>query len=200
MKNMERFVNFSDGVMAIAVTLLVLPLAERASNARINSYHDFQAAFAHQLAIFFLSFVVICRYWEVHHNLFSSLKTFSALLFWLNAAWLASIVLVPFTSEIIGNASGTNAFTTAVYIGSLLITSYIGVAIQWVIVQSPQLRKPGVLAPSRLLYGATSAVAMTAAFVLSVLVPSIGPWSLLLLIPAGYVAKYWPAQLKHNLS
>jgi uncharacterized membrane protein len=188
MKNFERFINFSDAVIAIAVTLLVLPLVERAANSNIDSYSKFVSSFGNLLFIFLLSFVVICRYWEVHHDLFNTVKSFNIRLFWLNAAWLASIALIPFTSELIGN-NGDSVFITSLYIGSLLITSYIGVAIQWEIVHSPSIQKPSAAKSLNSTYGVASAVAMTLALVISILFPGIGVWALLLLIPAGYISK-----------
>lgn len=188
MKNFERFINFSDAVIAIAVTLLVLPLVEHATKSNIDSYKEFVSSFGNLLFIFLLSFVVICRYWEVHHDLFNTLKSFSVPLFWLNAAWLASIALIPFTSELIGN-HGNSAFITSLYIGSLMVTSYIGVAIQWEIVRSPTLQKPSAAKSLNNTYGLASATAMTLALIVSILLPQVGVWALLLLVPANYVSR-----------
>ena len=189
MKSMDRFVNFSDAVMAIAVTLLILPLTERASGLRVNSYHAFASAYGHLIFIFLLSFVVICRYWEVHHNLLNSIQTFNGAMFWLNAFWLLSIVFIPFTSELIGNDSTNSVFINAVYIGSLTLTAYIGFGIQWLTVHSPALQKPSSVSSRSASYGLVSAAVMSAALVLAVLVPSLGVWPLLLLVPASYVAR-----------
>lgn len=189
MKSLDRFVNFSDAVMAIAVTLLVLPLAQRASDLHVTSYAQFWSAFSHLILIFVLSFVVICRYWEVHHNLLNSVSSFNIGLFWLNAAWLLSIALIPFTSELIGNNSNNNVFINSIYIGSLLITSYLGVAIQLVILHSPSIQKSSLSKKLPSTYGIASAIAMTLALLLNIVLPSVGIWSLLLLIPVGYVSR-----------
>jgi uncharacterized membrane protein len=188
MKNFERFINFSDAVMAIAVTLLVLPLVEHATSSSITSYRGFVSSFGNPLFIFLLSFVVICRYWEVHHNLFSNLKSFNTRLFWLNASWLVSIVLIPFTSELLGNSS-ESVFITSIYIGSLLITSYLGVAIEWEILHSPILQKPSAAKSLRSTYGLVTAIAMTLALAISIMFHDIGLWALLLLVPASYISK-----------
>jgi uncharacterized membrane protein len=202
MKNFERFINFSDAVIAIAVTLLVLPPVEHATSSTISSYQGFISNFGNPLFIFLLSFIVICRYWEVHHDLLNSLKSFNVRLFWLNAAWLISIVLIPFTSELLGNNS-KSAFITGIYIGSLLITSYIGVALQWEIVHSPYLQKPTAAKSLHATYGVASAIAMTLALVISIVFHGIGLWALLLLIPASYISKTFRNQrlldLMHRL-
>jgi uncharacterized membrane protein len=194
MNNFERFVNFSDAVIAIVVTLLVLPLVERATTAHVSSYGQFNATFGSLLFIFLLSFVVICRYWEVHHDLFNNLKTFNAALFWLNVAWLISIALIPFTSELLGNNSGSSSFITSLYIASLLVTSYVSVAIQVTITHSPQLQRPGAAKSLDKTYGVASAIAMTLALIISIILPSVGTWALLLLIPASQIGRRWQAK------
>lgn len=188
MKDMQRFANFSDAVMAIAITLLILPLTERAANARITSFHAFGAAFGHLLLVFLLSFVVIYRYWEVHHDLMRSVQTFDAKLFWCNGLWLLSIAIIPFTSELIGNNATNSVFINGIYIASLMITGYAGYAMQFTASHSPHLRRPGAAALP-VSYGLYSAVAMTLALLIAIAVPSIGIWSLVLLIPAGYIRR-----------
>lgn len=172
--------------MAIAVTLLVLPLVDRAASAHVNSYNDFVNSFGHLLLIFLLSFVVICRYWEAHHDIFNNLQSFNTRLFWLNAGWLISIALIPFTSEIIGNDTTNSTFVTGLYIVSLLIASYIGVAMQWEIIRSPSIQKPSAAKTLRPNNGLAGAIAMTLALVVSILFPSVGVWALLLVIPASH--------------
>ncbi len=188
MQKIERLANFSDAVVAIAVTLLVLPLTERAASIRIVSFRDFKEAFTHLIFIFLLSFVVVCRYWLVQHGLINSLKTFNNRVFWLNAAWLMSIALIPFTSEIIGNSNANSALITGIYIGSLLLTSYIGFAMKWVILRSPELQKAS-LGSLRHCYSGLAVTAMTLALVVSIIFPTIGPLALLIMIPLGFSDK-----------
>ena len=102
---MERFVNFSDVVIAIAVALLVLPLIERAAATYIHSYSGFISTFGQPLLIFLLSFGVIRRYWEGHNNILESLRIFNSSPFWLNTTQFLSIALIPFASRINSNSS-----------------------------------------------------------------------------------------------
>jgi uncharacterized membrane protein len=191
-KSIKRLINFSDAVIAIAVTLLVLPLVDRAANSHISSYGSFVSSYGSLILIFIISFVVICRYWEVHHELFSTVLSFTKPLFWLNALWLLSIALIPFTSELLGNNSSNSTFIRSIYIVSLLLTSYIGVAIQLVIIHTPAIQNTS---RNKLLdksYGLVTAGAMTLVLIVNILLPSVGLWSLLLLIPTGYLRKMFP--------
>jgi len=187
MKDMDRFVNFSDAVIAIAVTILVLPLVDRASDVHINSYHDFHTNLSQPLLVFLLSFIVICRYWQVHHNILNGIRTFTPGLFWLNAAWLTSIVLIPLTSEIISKASDMNVFVSTLYIGSLALVSYISVAMQLLIAHNPTLYRLKA-SPATKSTGFAVAISMSLALLLG-LIPGVGPWALLVLIPAAYAGK-----------
>jgi uncharacterized membrane protein len=104
----SRIVAFSDGVFAIAITLLVLNLdiPEHLGSGEIaNALWD-QREFFFAYA---LSFAVIGRFWLVHHRFFSEVKAFDGRLIVLNMFYLGWIVLIPFSSEVLGEYGGTAA-------------------------------------------------------------------------------------------
>jgi uncharacterized membrane protein len=102
----SRIVAFSDGVFAIAITLLVLNLTVEA-----NLPHDELADAIwdqHENFIAYgISFAVIGRFWLVHHQFFSQVKAFDGRLLGLNMLYLAFIVLIPFSSQVLGDYGGT---------------------------------------------------------------------------------------------
>ena len=55
------------------------------------------------LLAYALSFAVIGRYWVLHHRFFSTLERWDARLVALNLTFLAWIVLIPFTSALLGD-------------------------------------------------------------------------------------------------
>jgi len=96
----NRIVAFSDGVFAIAITLLVLSLTIPAGEADLsrellNDRGDFLA--------YAVSFAVLGRYWLAHHRFFSALERFDGRLMGLNLFYLAWIALVPFTAGVLGD-------------------------------------------------------------------------------------------------
>jgi uncharacterized membrane protein len=104
----SRIVAFSDGVFAIAITLLVLPLGVRSglsdgqvAHALFDQWDDFLA--------FAISFAVVGRFWLVHHRFFSEVIAFDGRLMGLNMLYLAWIVLIPFSSEVLGRYGGSTA-------------------------------------------------------------------------------------------
>jgi len=96
----NRIVSFSDGIFAIAMTLLVLGLTIPAgvkdlTRALLDDKGDFLA--------YAISFAVLARYWLAHHRFFSALERFDRRLMGLNLFYLAWIALVPFSSQVLGD-------------------------------------------------------------------------------------------------
>jgi uncharacterized membrane protein len=110
-----RIVAFSDGVFSIAITLLVLNISIKKglTEGQIDD------ALWDQREVFFayaISFAVIGRFWLVHHRFFGEVRAFDGRLIALNLVYLGSVVLIPFSSELLGEYGGT---TTAVVFYSL---------------------------------------------------------------------------------
>ncbi|MGH2985678.1 MAG: TMEM175 family protein, partial [Solirubrobacterales bacterium] len=99
----NRIVAFSDGVFAIAITLLVLTLEVPGGaddlGQELRDRSDEFLAYA-------LSFAVLGKLWLSHHRFFGSLGRFDGTLLALNLLYLAFVALVPFTSDLLGNYSG----------------------------------------------------------------------------------------------
>jgi uncharacterized membrane protein len=95
-----RIVSFSDGVFAIAITLLVLALRIPEGAPDLSEALEDQLP---DLFAFALSFAVLARVWLFHHRLFAALAGVDTGLIALNFLYLALVTLVPFTSEVIGD-------------------------------------------------------------------------------------------------
>lgn len=176
-------------MVAIAATLLVLPLAEKATQGGAPSLGDIVASSGGQILLLLLSFLVICRFWLNHHDIMRELVTFDSPLFWANAVWLFSIVLLPFTTSLIGTSDSRDPATTGVYIGNMLVTCLAALAMQWHVTRTPALQSAQNRGTARLKADVVTAITMAVALLLAVLVPVIGPWALLLLAFDGLVAR-----------
>jgi uncharacterized membrane protein len=100
-----RIVAFSDGVFAIAITLLVLNLGieKGLSEGQVdNALWDL----GDQFFAYAISFAVIGRFWLVHHRFFAEVEAFDGRLLTLNLVYLGFIVLIPFSSEVLGEYGG----------------------------------------------------------------------------------------------
>jgi uncharacterized membrane protein len=100
-----RVLAFSDGVYAIAITLLVLSIdLPRLSDAgstseMLRSLDDKEP----QIISYAISFAVIGRYWLAHHQFFSRLRALDGGLIALNLVCLAVIAFLPFPTDVLGN-------------------------------------------------------------------------------------------------
>lgn len=110
-----RIVAFSDGVFSIAITLLVLNLGIEKGLTE-GQIDDAVWNLREDLLAYGISFAVIGRFWLVHHRFFSEVEAFDGRLIGLNLLYLGWIVLIPFSSEVLGEYGGT---TTAVVIYSV---------------------------------------------------------------------------------
>lgn len=104
----SRIVAFSDGVFAIAITLLVLAL-DIPEHLHGESVADALWDQRENLLAYGLSFAVIGRFWIVHHRFFSAVTSFDTRLLGLNILYLAWIVLLPFSSKVLGDHGGETA-------------------------------------------------------------------------------------------
>ena len=120
----DRLVLFTDAVVAIAITLLVLPLVDAVREAvatRVPSVEmitgNWQTIFS-----FLLSFVVIARFWWVHHQLFAMVTVASRGIVVWNFVWVLTIVLLPFVTEMVGGYNN-DQFTLVFYVATILASS-----------------------------------------------------------------------------
>lgn len=100
--DLSRIVAFVDGVFAIAITLLVLQLDVPIG---VDSSSDLWAKLKEEAPEFFafaISFAVLGFYWLVNHRMMRTLAKFDARLIILMLFYLAFIVLLPFSSELLG--------------------------------------------------------------------------------------------------
>ena len=104
-RGLDRVIAFSDGVFAIAITLLVLNFRVPHVVGTHDQNRQFFEGLWHDSGLvlgFALSFYVIARYWRSHHRLSPRLKTIDNRFISLNLIFLALIVFLPYPTEIIG--------------------------------------------------------------------------------------------------
>lgn len=129
-RSFDRVIGFSDGVFAIAITLLVLNFhIPHISGAHTGTklLHDLLDQ-GDLLVGFAVSFFVVARFWLSHHQLSRVLRGVDRRFIVLNLVFLAFIVFVPYPAEVVGLYGNT---TTAVvfYAGTMCLTGLLGAAL-----------------------------------------------------------------------
>jgi uncharacterized membrane protein len=120
--DLGRLVAFTDGVFAIAITLLVLNLeVPDVSDSRLG---EELWRLGPQLLAYFLSFGVVGRFWLVHHRVFSTVGSFDPTVLRLNLLYLALVVLIPFTTEVLGEYGDTSA-AVMVYAAVMALVAFV---------------------------------------------------------------------------
>ncbi len=113
-KETGRVEAFSDGVFAIAITLLILELhvpkpSELGAESLLDAiYHDW-----HSIVAFVMSFFSILIMWFNHHRLFNHIRKTDSLLLYLNGFLLFNITAVPWPTALLAEYWGDPQEETA---------------------------------------------------------------------------------------
>ena len=124
-----RMEAFSDGVLAINITLLSFELKAPAFKEAYTSYSLF-LAMAHQwpaYLAFLLSFATIFVIWANHHRMFNVIRRSDATFLYLNGLLLFLTSIIPFINNILANYISTSATELAVGLTMLLFGAIVGV-------------------------------------------------------------------------
>lgn len=124
----ERLEAFSDGVFAVAITLLVLNFKVTglsAANLRNQVIGQWP-----QLLAYILSFVIVGVYWVAHHSLFHFVAATNRVLLWLNNFFLMTIAFLPFPAGLLGQYP-LSQISTIVY-GCTLIAANSFATLTWI--------------------------------------------------------------------
>jgi uncharacterized membrane protein len=140
---LERFVFFSDAVFAICITLLVIAIKvpdpdemQIYTDAALWKYLSHNSL---KFLGFFISFGIIGHYWSVHHRIFGYAQNYTTSLIWINLGYLFSVVLLPFSSGLLGEyASNTGMFIPyAVYVANMCFTGFMNIWL-WLYISNPK--------------------------------------------------------------
>ena len=125
--SVDRLLALSDGVVAIAITLLVLQLnvPSPAKLADPNSASELAVQLgngADRLVSYVISFYVIAQFWLVHHRVFRRIAGQQEGLAWWNFAFLFTITVMPFTSDLLGEFAA-NPLAVDIFAANLLLAT-----------------------------------------------------------------------------
>jgi uncharacterized membrane protein len=127
-RSVLRIFSLTDGVFAIAMTLLVLDLKvpsvgdHPADSVLRDRLWDQNSAYL----AFLLSFYVIATYWRRHHRLMRTVRSSDPALLSRNILLLLAISVMPFAAELLGTYGGSDPIAITVY---ALVNALAGAAL-----------------------------------------------------------------------
>ncbi|GAA4752848.1 TMEM175 family protein [Gordonia alkaliphila] len=178
-----RLITFADAVVAIALTLLVLPLTDLANEgAEDAGFTAFVAENYPVMLSFAISFAVIWVLWRNHHRIMEHFVAYDDVLAKLHLVWLATIIVLPFATALLDNTGmdWANVFYIAVL--GVSITS-LHVIARWGILHPALLDDDAdtrAWAAQPPMFGTLITVAV--ALIVAIVVPKADAWPLLLLL------------------
>jgi uncharacterized membrane protein len=123
----ERLGAFSDGVIAIIITIMVLDL-KAPHDASLTALFALWPTFA----AYALSYLFVAVVWVNHHHLLRYAEHASVTVIWTNMAFLFLVSLIPFCTSYLAE-NRMHAFTTALYAGNFLLITVAFMFFQWAI-------------------------------------------------------------------
>ena len=110
-----RLEAFSDGVIAVIITIMVLELHVPEAHGLPGFLHILP-----RLGIYALSFLMVAIYWVNHHELSRRTETVSYRVLWANLLFLFALSLVPFFTDYVAEQN-FDSFSTALYDAILIL-------------------------------------------------------------------------------
>jgi uncharacterized membrane protein len=98
----ERIAAFSDGVIAIIITIMVLELKLPEAAATGELWSGFLAPLAPKVAVYALSFLIVGAHWVNHHQLLAVVRRVTPQLMWMNLLLLFFMSLIPLATSFLG--------------------------------------------------------------------------------------------------
>lgn len=199
----DRLINITDAIVAVAITVLVLPIVDLRPQGSEETVWQVMGDNAGQLITFAFTFIIVAFMWRIHNRIFSRLAGFDDTIFWLNLVWLLLIVFLPWTSSLYGTGMDTFANSPdlhgwfsggeglggagllywvnmgAISIVGGLITAHARRHPELIDADTPRIFKDSPLVRTR---GFVYGVYMIAIGVMTVIVPMLAVW-----LPLGFV-------------
>ena len=164
--NTNRLNSFTDGVIAIIITIMVLalPVPQGAGLAALEPLAVLFAAYA-------LSFVKVGIYWSQHHNMLAAARRVNGEVLLANLFFLFWLSLVPFVVRWIGEAGITR--DTIIAVGAVMLLCFLSsVLVRTALLGANDADAPIVKASGRSWKG----VATLIAYLLAIPLAFVRPW------------------------
>lgn len=191
-EGLNRFITYTDAVVAISITLLVLPLVDIAANADNGaSVADLFTDHSDAIYAFLLSFLVITRLWLGHHRLVEYVENYDTAFLMGTIVWMLTVVMLPFLTEVI-SVYGKQRLAMGLYMGVIAISSITLTLLTLHVKRTPALRvhkddeEALSVAPV-----AVNSILISTAWLVAMILFAVGYYAFLLLLLSGPIISWW---------
>lgn len=187
-QGLDRIVFFSDAVVAIAITLLVLPLVDTARDVPDGAAVFFREnGFA--VAAAGISFAVISGFWRDHHELFTHVTGYNATVMRWNLLWLAGIVVLPLVTVLEVAAPHGDRLSVGLYLGVITVTMAVSRLLATSVRRAGLVTDIDTYTRWRVRSQWVPVLMFVAASVVAIVFPGIGLWVLLAMLGAPFLSR-----------
>ncbi|MEO6924325.1 MAG: TMEM175 family protein [Bryocella sp.] len=172
----SRLEAFSDGVIAVIMTIMVLEL--KVPTLTVSNFAGLQSVFP-LLMVYLLSFIQVGIYWVNHHYLIDDLEQVTHGILWSNLALLFSLSLIPWATNWVGER-GISSFSIALYSVICQLPAYT-----WIVLAAQIRRRTGKPLTATL----PQQISSSLLYLVAVPVAYLSPYLALAMI--GVVAVLW---------
>jgi uncharacterized membrane protein len=188
-----RVLALSDGVIAVAITLLVLDIRLPEGFGAFNDTELWAALVAlwPRLLAYLLSFYVIAQFWFSHRSKFNQIIKTDSRLIWINMLFLLTVGLVPFTTNLIAESGGT--LSTIIYAATMVVSG-LSLAGIWEYAAVNKMIDPKVTSEDRRVHlqgTLVTALVFAISIPLSVVHADTAKYFWIALWPAGIALRWW---------
>lgn len=148
-RSVDRLINFSDAVVAVAVTVLVLPLVDIEGPTGDQTVWKVLADHSGELLAFLFTFYVVVVMWLVHNRILNQIVKYDSAILWLNTTWLVGIVLLPWFSAMYGEGQEDHPSVGVLYWIVLTVISLASSLMSGHLSHHPELLDPKAVRPTQ---------------------------------------------------
>jgi uncharacterized membrane protein len=177
-RSMGRTMALSDGIFAIAMTLLAFQI--QPPDLHGPQVHHLARALADlstQYWVYLLSFAVIALFWLAHHRLFRLVTHIDEPFIRANLVFLMAIAALPFPSAVMGRY-GSQRAAVILYAAALTVTATLE-TILWILADRRHLLDPTVARPDvreGIARGSSTAIVFAASIPVALVAPQVAPF------------------------
>jgi uncharacterized membrane protein len=187
---LQRLLFLSDGVYAIAATLLAIELGlpEAAGDLGGSKLLDSLIDSWPQVLAFVTSFLFIVNFWVGHNMQFHLVRRFDGGLTWLGLAQLFCIAFLPFPTAVVGEHP-SDRVAQQFYLGSLMVTGLSMWALWWYMSRKHRLIDHS-MSPDDIRHVHVISASIPAVFLLLMVLVALGAGSLVNPLVVAYVVGF----------